>query len=95
MAVKAQSVESVARLGDRREILRALLVRLCADLDVAPPTVSAQLASQIRETCRELDQLPVSEGVSVVEDLAARRQARRATAAASGGAGRGGVVGGE
>lgn len=82
----SQSVEQVARAGDRRRTLEALRDRLARDLDEAPATVSAQLASQLRETLRELDALPIAEEASAVDEIAARRKARRATSSTDGAA---------
>ncbi len=67
--------------GDHRRALEALRDRLAADLDVAPPTVSAQLAAQLRATLAELAGLPVVISGSVVDDLIARRKARGAKTA--------------
>lgn len=80
-AVKAPvSVESAAQSGDQRLALEALRDRLARDLDMAPPQVSAQLAAQLRATLAELAALPAQETKSVVDDIAARRAARRAAA---------------
>lgn len=67
--------------GDRRRALEALRDRLAADLDVAPATVSAQLAAQLRACLADIASLPVEVSGSVVDDLIARRKARRADAA--------------
>ena len=67
--------------GDHRRALEALRDRLAADLDVAPPTVSAQLAAQLRATLAEIAGLPVVVSGSVVDDLIARRKARGAKTA--------------
>lgn len=77
---KPVTVEAAAASGDQRVALEALRDRLARDLDVAPPQVSAQLAAQLRATLAELAALPAPETKSVVDDIAARRAARRAAA---------------
>ena len=77
---KPVTVEAAAQSGDQRRALEALRDRLARDLDLAPPQVSAQLAAQLRATLAELAALPAQETKSVVDDIAARRAARRAAA---------------
>jgi len=74
------TVESAAVSGDRRRLLEAIRDRLARDLDLAPAVVSAQLAAQLRATSAELDSLPAPEETSVIDQIAARRAARRAAA---------------
>jgi hypothetical protein len=74
------TVESAAQSGDRRRLLEAIRDRLARDLDMAPAAVSAQLAAQLRATSAELDALPAPEETSVLDQIAARRAARRAAA---------------
>jgi hypothetical protein len=66
------------RLG-RRPGLEALRDRLAQALIDAAPYAVAPLARQLAEVLRQLDELPNSE-VSVVDNLAARRAARRSNA---------------
>ena len=80
--------------GDRRAALEALRDRLAVEVErVAEEgfcttckrgsSSIAPLAKQLRDVIGELDQLPVVEDGSVVDDLASRRAARRAAAAGS------------
>lgn len=67
--------------GDRRRALEALRDRLAADLDVAPVTVAAQIAGQLRAVLADIAGLPGVVERSASDDLAKRRKARRAAAA--------------
>lgn len=64
----------------RRQALEALRDKLAADIEVAPIGVSAQLAAQLRATLAELDTLDAPAEVTLEDELAARRQDRRAGA---------------
>lgn len=77
------------RSGDRREALEAVRDKIAAELQEASGMVAASLAKELRATMAELESLPGGREVSAVDDLSARRTARRADAqggqAASGG----------
>ncbi len=75
-----QSVAEVASTGDRIKTLEALRDRLAADFDAAPPTVSAQLASQLSKVLAELAELGANTKVSTVDELAAKRSDRLSAA---------------
>jgi uncharacterized protein (DUF2267 family) len=79
--VAVKKLAAVAVEGDRRATLEALRDRLAADIDIAPATVTAQLAGKLQDILRELDELPVGAEVSEVDQITARYQARRAAAA--------------
>lgn len=74
------AVVDVAMTGDRLATLEAVRDRLAADLDAAPPTVSAQLAAQLTKVLAEIAELSGAQKVSVLDDLADRRKARLAEA---------------
>ena len=74
------AVADVAAAGDRIKTLEAIRDRLAADLDAAPPTVSAQLASQLTKVLAELDELGSNTKVSTVDELAAKRTNRLSAA---------------
>ena len=67
---------------DRTEALRALADHLTDLLIDATPRDAASLANQLRGVLAALDAEP-GEAVDPVDDLAARRKARRASAAGS------------
>jgi hypothetical protein len=92
--VSDEGLVSEVRSGDRRRALVALRDRLAVEVErVAEDgfcpackrgsSSVAPLAKQLRDVVEELDRLPVAEGESVVDDLDARRAARRAAAAGS------------
>lgn len=69
----------VERVGlGRREGLEALRDKLAADLEVAEPSVSAQIAGQLRQVLRELDEVPAAGGKSARERFADRVAAANA-----------------
>jgi len=68
--------------GDRRQALEALRHKLATELDSTSGHGTASLAKELANVLREIDQLPIAEG-SKVDDLGARRTARRAKAAGS------------
>lgn len=84
-------VAASAKTGDRAKALRSLRDLLAAAVDTADERYVAALAKQLRETLAELDSLPVGEGRSASDDLAAKRRARLSTTAGAAGPGRGGV----
>jgi len=77
---------ATAKLGDRRRTLEAMRDHLAEFMEQAQTGVKPQYAAQLRETLRELDELPVAEEASTVDDIAARRAARRAAAKSDGAA---------
>ena len=62
---------------DRGVALAAIRDALAANLLDAEPKEVASIAKQLRETIRELEQVAAPREESVVDDLAARRAARR------------------
>ncbi|GIH98102.1 hypothetical protein [Planobispora takensis] len=70
---------SAVRSGDRRASLEAIRDRLAAELVEADGKNAASIAKELRATLAELDALPGGEE-SKLDDLAARRAARRADA---------------
>ena len=76
----ADGLPDVAATGDRRATLEALRDLLAASLVVVDPDKRAPLAKQLTDVLREIDALPSGER-SKVDDLAARRKARRTKAA--------------
>ncbi|GAA1766109.1 hypothetical protein [Streptomonospora arabica] len=72
--------------GDRRRALQALRDELAARIPAASDREAAPLATQLRQVLAELDALNTGEEGDVVDDLSARRAARRAGAADQGGA---------
>ena len=67
--------------GDRRASLEAMRDRLAESMAVAEPNVIAQIAGRLSAVIREIAELPAAKKVSKADDLAARRNARRAAAA--------------
>jgi hypothetical protein len=74
------SLAEVAALGDRLKTLQALRDRLASDIDAAPATVTAQLASQLTKVLAEIAELGASTKVSGLDQLATRRADRLAEA---------------
>lgn len=66
--------------GDRRAILEAVRDRLAEELAGAKGKDAAPLAKELRATLAELESLPGGKEVSPLDDLSARRAARRANA---------------
>lgn len=82
MAPRRKPVDTLAgraASGDRRATLEALRDLLAAQLQNADREIPA-LAKQLRDTLAELDGLPDAKEVSRVDELNARRSARRAKA---------------
>jgi len=73
-------IADVAQGGDRRKTLEAIRDKLAADMDVAPPAVSAQLAGQLVKVLAELAELGNPQKVSALDELANRRKDRLAAA---------------
>jgi hypothetical protein len=67
--------------GDRRQALTAIRDKLTGELRTAEGRDAAVLAKELRATLAELDALPGGKEVSKVDELGARRKARRADAA--------------
>jgi hypothetical protein len=67
---------------DRRSALEALRDVLASALELAEVPVKAQIAGQLRQILRELDEMPQMGARSKRDELAAKRDARRAAAAA-------------
>jgi hypothetical protein len=72
-----KKLSTVVAEGDRRKSLEAVRDRLAAELETAEGRDVASVAKELRETIRELDNLPLGEGVSGVDQLANRRASRR------------------
>lgn len=70
-------LNTVVASGDRRAALEAIRDRLAGELMVAEGREVASVAKELRETIRELDGLPLPEGVSGVDQLAKKRASRR------------------
>ena len=73
------SLAGRAAAGDRRATLEALRDFLAAQLQNAEKEIPA-LAKQLRDTLAELDGLPDAKEASRVDELNARRAARRTKA---------------
>lgn len=78
----AKDLVNAVESGDRREALEAIRDRLAAEMAGAEGRDAATIAKELRAVMTELDALPGGE-VSKLDDLAARRAARRADAASS------------
>lgn len=85
----SESLMSAVTSGDRRAALEAMRDRLARELDTAEGTMVAVLSKELRVTIAELDALPGGKVVSPVDDLSARREARRAEAQGGSAAGGG------
>jgi transposase len=73
-------IADIAASGDRIKTLEAVRDKLATDLDVAPATVTAQLASQLSKVLAELAELGASTKVSALDELASKRTNRLAAA---------------
>lgn len=68
--------------GDRRRALEELRDHLAEQLlEVRAAVAIAPIANQLRDVIRELDAMPPEEGTSPVDQLAKKRETRRAAAA--------------
>lgn len=75
------SLRDAVGSGDRREALEALRDTLARAIDGDPDgKLTAPLANQLRQVLAELADIPDVRQVSKLDDLAARRSSRRATA---------------
>jgi len=75
-----ETLAGLAATGDRRATLEALRNFLAAQLENSERDIPA-LAKQLRDTIAELDALPNPKETSRVDELNARRAARRSKAA--------------
>lgn len=75
-----QSIQAVAATGDRVATLEAMRDKLAADMDVAPPTVTAQLAARLQAVLAELAEIAAPQKVSSLDELDKRRTAKLAAA---------------
>ncbi|MFD4658019.1 hypothetical protein ACFWP2_20615 [Kitasatospora sp. NPDC058444] len=73
-------VSSAAGSGDRRAALEAVRDKLATELESIEGPAVAVLSKELRATLAELESLPGGREVSPVDDLSARRAARRADA---------------
>lgn len=70
-------------VSDRRERLESIRDQLTEALALADVSVKAQIAGQLRQTLKELDELPEAEGVSARERFAKRVAAADAAASSA------------
>ena len=73
----ARSVSEAVAADDMRDALKAMAAKLAADFELADPSVSAQVAGQLRQVLKDLQALPVAKGVPKRDELRDRREARR------------------
>ncbi|MGI5493873.1 hypothetical protein [Microtetraspora malaysiensis] len=81
MIMAVRRVSTVVAEGDRRASLEAIRDKLARELHDAEGRDAAAIAKELRATIAELDALPGGKEVSAVDELNARRAARRADAA--------------
>lgn len=74
-------VSAVIADGDRRASLEAIRDKLGRELEQAVGRDAATIAKELRAVIAELDALPGGKEASTVDELHARRAARRADAA--------------
>jgi hypothetical protein len=70
-------------VSDRRERLEDIRDQLTTAMSSAEPSVMAQLAGQLRQTLKELDELPEAEGKSARERFADRVTAANVAASSA------------
>jgi hypothetical protein len=75
-----QSLRGVVEAGNRADSLRKIAALLAGAIEVAEVQNVAALTRQLVDVLRELDELPVEQEGSPVDDLAAARAARRQAA---------------
>lgn len=68
---------TAALSGDKRATLIALRDRLAQEIETAGARDLAPLSRQLTEVLRQLDEVPDKKEVTVTDDIAARREARR------------------
>jgi len=76
------SLQTVLSDGDRRQSLEALRDAIAEAMQDAEPRAFAQLAGQLRQVLREIEELPAGERMSKRDELSQRRKDRRAKASA-------------
>jgi hypothetical protein len=74
------NIQAVAATGDRVATLEAMRDKLAADMDVAPPTVTAQLAARLQAVLAELAEIAAPRKASSLDELDDRRKARLSAA---------------
>ena len=86
------AVADAAATGDQRATLEALRDHLAGQLELCEPAVAAQIAGQLRQVLKDLAAIPAAREGSKLDEVRARREARRGAAAkaapAAGGGGR-------
>jgi hypothetical protein len=82
LTVPDESLVAVVRSGDRRLSLESMRDQLAERLEGAEGRDAAVLSKELREVMKELEQIPTGKEVSTSDDLAERRAARIAKAAA-------------
>ncbi|MFF0295560.1 hypothetical protein ACFYST_06115 [Kitasatospora sp. NPDC004614] len=75
------AVYGAASSGDRRSALEAIRDHLARELESTEGPAAAVLSKELRATIAELDALPGGREADPVDDLSARRAARRSAAA--------------
>ena len=70
-------------MSDRRERLEEMRDQLTAAMLVVEPSVLAQIAGQLRQVLKEIDEIPVLEGKSARERFADRVAAADAAASSA------------
>lgn len=78
-----EPLPTVIASGDHRRALEALRDKLAEELDSSTGRDAATIAKELRAVLDMLSKLPATAEVSQVDQLAARRAARRANTAAS------------
>lgn len=88
MTISARSIKEAAALG-QREGLEAMRDKLAEAMDLAEPSVVAQVAARLQAVLKELADLDagVSKG-STVDEIAKRREDRLSKTGASSASGR-------
>lgn len=74
------TVATATASGDRRKTLEAIRDELARQLDRCEPVASASIARQLRMTLADLANLPAESRGSKLDEVKARREARRARA---------------
>ncbi len=75
------SVSDAAATGDYRATLAALRDKLAEQLEQCEPAVAAQIAGQLRQVLKDLAALPAPREGSKLDEVRARREARRGAGA--------------
>jgi hypothetical protein len=81
--VSDESLVTAVRSGDRRRSLERMRDQLAERLEAAEGKDAAVISKELREVMRELESIPTGKEVSTSDDLAAKRAARLAEAAAA------------